>query len=138
MLAGVALLPVWRPIDPATQVPAGVLTDAPPGVTAALRDLTEPGDHVFNPQAWGSWFEFAVPEVKVALDSRIEFFPVAVWDAYEAVSTGRDDWESVLASWDVAVVVVEDSEGPFAARLDAAGWERAYADEDGAIFARVP
>ena len=138
LLAGVALLPVWRPVDPATQVPAGVLTDAPPGVTAALRDVTEPGDHVFNPQAWGSWFEFAVPEIKVALDSRIEFFPVEVWDAYEAVSIGRDDWESRLASWDVAVVIVEDSEGPFAARLEAAGWEQAYADADGAIFARVP
>lgn len=138
LLAGVALLPVWRPVDPLTDVPAGVLTDAPPGVTAALRDLTEPGDRVFNPQAWGSWFEFAVPEVKVALDSRIEFFPVEVWDAYEAVVTGRDDWETRLASWDVAVVVVEDSEGPLAARLEAAGWERAYVDDDGAIFASVP
>ena len=138
VLAGVALLPVWRPIDPATRVPVGVLTDAPPGVTAALRDLTEPGDRVFNPQVWGSWFEFAVPEVKVALDSRIEFFPVEVWDAYEAVFIGRDDWESRLASWGVAAVVVEDPEGSFAARLEAAGWERAYVDEDGAIFTGVP
>ena len=39
VLAGIALLPVWRPIDAGTGVPVGVLTDAPPGVTAALRDV---------------------------------------------------------------------------------------------------
>jgi hypothetical protein len=138
VLAGVAMLPIWRPVDPATGAPVAALTDAPPGVTAALRDLTGPGDRVFNPQAWGSWFEFALPEVKVALDSRIEFFPVDVWDAYDTVVTGRAGWESRLASWGVTVVVAEDPDGPFAARLAAAGWERAYVDEDGAIFRGVP
>ncbi len=138
VLAGVALLPIWRPVDPATGVPVAVLTDAPPGVTAALRDVTVPGDRVFNPQAWGSWFELALPEVKVALDSRIEFFPAEVWDAYDTVVTGRAGWESRLASWGVTVVVAEDADGPFAARLEAAGWERTYVDEDGAIFRGVP
>ena len=137
ILAGVALLPIWRQVDPATGAPVAVLTDAPLGVTAALRDLTVPGDRVFNPQAWGSWFEFAVPEVKVALDSRIEFFPVDVWDAYDAVVSGREGWESRLRSWGVDVVVVDDPDGPFAARLGAAGWVPAYVDEDGSIFREV-
>jgi hypothetical protein len=137
VLAGVALLPAWRPVDPATGVPVGVLTDAPSGITAALREATAPGDHVFNPQPWGSWFEFAVPDIKVALDSRIEFFPAEVWDTYEAVETGRDGWEAQLASWNVAVVVVEDVDGPFATRLEAAGWQRTYVDQDGALFVRA-
>jgi hypothetical protein len=136
VLAGIALLPTWRPSDAGTGVPIGVLTDAPPGVTAALRDVVRPGDHVFNPQPWGSWFELAVPDVQVALDSRIEFFPIEVWDDYERVVAGGDGWEERLASWDVAVIVVEESEGPFAARLEGAGWERTYADSDGAIFRR--
>jgi hypothetical protein len=136
LLAGVALLPVWRPVDPATQVPAGVLTDAPPGVAAALRDLTEPGDHVFNPQAWGSWFEFAVPEVKVALDSRIEFFPVEVWEAYEAVWTGREGWQERLEAWNVAIVVVPADDDAFRDRLVAAGWIETYHDADGTILRR--
>lgn len=138
VLASVALLPAWRPIDPATRVPVAVLTDAPPGVTGALRDLTVPGDRVLNPQAWGSWFEFALPEVKVALDSRIEFFPAEVWDAYEAVVAGREGWETQLESWAVDVVVVEDPEGPFATRLEKAGWEPTYVDEDGGVFRRAP
>jgi hypothetical protein len=138
LLAGVLLLPVWRPTDHATGVPAAVLTDAPLGLTAALRAVVQPGDHVFNPQPWGSWFEFAVPNAKVALDSRIEFFPAHVWDDYEAVMAGGAGWEDRLASWDVAAVVVDDSAGDFAGRLEAAGWERSYVDWDGAIFRRVP
>jgi hypothetical protein len=138
LLAGLLLLPAWRPTDPETGVPAAVLTDAPLGLTAALRSIAQPGDHVFNPQPWGSWFEFAVPNAKVALDSRIEFFPPKVWDDYEAVVAGRDGWEDRLGSWDVTVVVVDDSAGDFAGRLEAAGWERSYVDSDGAIFRRVP
>jgi len=138
LLAGMALLPVWRPTDPATAVPAAVLTDAPLGLTAALRSVVQPGDHVFNPQPWGSWFEFAVPDAKVALDSRIEFFPPKVWDDYEAVVAGREGWEDRLSEWDVIAVVVDDSAGAFAGRLESAGWERRYVDSDGAIFRRVP
>jgi hypothetical protein len=137
VLGGIALLPAWRPVDPGTGVPVGVLTDAPPGVTAALREVAQPGDHVFNPQPWGSWFEFALPDVKVALDSRIEFFPVEVWDDYERVVAGAEGWEERLESWTVAIVVLEDPDGPFATRLEAAGWVRAYAAEDGAVFRRV-
>ena len=138
VLASVALLPAWRPIDPGTRTPVAVLTDAPPGVTAALREIARPGDHVFNPQAWGSWFEYAAPDVRVALDSRIEFFPAMVWDAYEGVLAGSDGWEDQLVGWDVSIVVVDDADGAFAARLAAAGWERTYRDADGAVFRRSP
>jgi hypothetical protein len=138
LLAGLLLLPVWRPTDPATGVPAAALTDAPSGLTAALRTGVRPGDHVFNPQAWGSWFEFAVPNAKVALDSRIEFFPPKVWDDYEAVVAGREGWEDRLASWDVAFVVVDDPDGAFAARLGAAGWEQLYVDSEGAVLRPGP
>jgi hypothetical protein len=134
VLAGIALLPAWRPIEPATGVPVAVLTDAPQGVTAALRDLTEPGDRVLNPQAWGSWFEFAVPEVKVALDSRIEFFPAEVWDQYQGVTAGIDGWEERLKAWNVAVVVVPAHDKAFRERLVGAGWTVAYRDADGAIL----
>ena len=52
----------------------------------------EPGDRLFNPQPWGSWFEFAVPDLPVAIDSRIELFPAQVWDDYAAVVGGREGW----------------------------------------------
>jgi hypothetical protein len=134
VLVGIALLPIWRSTDAGTGVPVGVLTDAPPGVTAALREVARPGDHVFNPQPWGSWFEFALPDVKAGLDSRIEFFPAEVWEDYERVVAGAHGWEQRLASWGVRFIVVQRSEAPFRDRLIAAGWEEIYRDDDGAIL----
>ena len=58
--------------------------------------MAAPGDHVFNPQPWGSWFEFALPDLPVGIDSRIELFPASVWDAYEDVIAGVDGWQAQL------------------------------------------
>ena len=94
-----------------------MLTDAPPGITAALADLAEPGDHVFNPQPWGSWFEFALPGQLVAIDSRIELYPAQVWDDYAKVVAGVDGWQGILHAWDVTFVVVEGDDPTYEGRL---------------------
>ena len=139
ILAAVALLPAWRPIDPGTGTPVAVLADAPPGITAALRASSAPGDHIFNPQVWGSWFVYALPDRRVAIDSRIEFFPAEVWRDYERVLAGADGWEETLAAWDVKVAVVEGSDGAgLAARLLREGWSEIYRDADGLILRPGP
>ncbi len=106
VLVGIALLPVWRPLDPDLDAPEGVVGNAPPGITTALRDLARPGDRLFNPQPWGSWFEFALPDLPVAIDSRIELFPAAVWDTYENIVAGGEAWREQLAGWGASIVVV--------------------------------
>lgn len=134
VLACVALLPAWRPIDPALGAPDGVVGHAPPGITAALRDAARPGDRLFNPQPWGSWFEFALPDVQVAIDSRIEVFPADVWSDYETVTGGADGWQEVLDRWSVTIVVVPADDDAFAGRLLEAGWRSIHDDEDGTVF----
>jgi hypothetical protein len=135
VFAGIALLPVWRPTDPDLGVPEGVLTQAPPAITAALRDAAAPGDRLLAPQPWASWFEFAMPDLPVAVDSRVEIFPDEVWDDYFAVTRGGDGWRDVLARWSPALVVAEDP--AFAERLVAEGWTTLYSDADGAVL-RAP
>ncbi len=137
VVAGVALLPVWRPVEAGLGAPAGVVGNAPPGITAALRDLAGPDDRVFDPQPWGSWFEFALPALPVAIDSRIEVFPVEVWDAYERVVAGGDGWQRQLDDWGVTIVVAAgDGKDAFKKRLVAAGWTVAFEDGDGTVLAR--
>jgi hypothetical protein len=133
VLAGVALLPIWRPVDPGLQAPRGVISNAPPGITAALRNLARPGDRLLNPQIWGSWFEFAVPSLPVAIDSRIEFFQVTVWNAYDDVTTGREGWQAQLDQWDVTIAVVAAGDGAFGQRIASLGWRTVYEDQDGSI-----
>jgi hypothetical protein len=133
VVAGIALLPVWRPIEPGLEAPAGVVGIAPPGITSALRAEARPTDRLFNPQPWGSWFEFALPDLPVAIDSRIELFPAATWDTYENIVVGGEDWAAQLDGWGVTMIVVEARETAMADRLAAAGWRSVYADSDGSL-----
>jgi len=134
VLAGVATLPIWRSIDPGTRAPAGVVANAPSGITGAVRDLMRPGDRLLNPQVWGSWFEFAVPELPVAIDSRVELFPPEVWDAYGRVVTGGDGWERQLEEWKVTIAVVASDDEGLADRLAGLGWRSVHEDADGQIM----
>jgi hypothetical protein len=130
----VVLVPVWRPVDARLGAPVGVVGDAPAGVTAALRNIARPGDHLLNPQPWGSWFEFALPDVPVAIDSRIEVFPVDVWDELDGVRSGAEGWQASLAKWNVTIVVAEHGEDALVSRLMTAGWRKAYEDADGFVL----
>ncbi len=135
IVAGIALLPVWRPLEPGLGTPAGVVGNAPPGITADLRARMVPGDRLFAPQPWGSWFEFDLPTLPVAIDSRIELFPVSVWDDYEQVVSGADGWQDRLRTWGVTLIVTAGADqDAFRDRLRAAGWKQVYEDHDGAVL----
>ena len=98
VLAGVVLLPLWRPTRPGPRDAARRRRDGAARHHRRAPGAGGPGDHVFNPQPWGSWFEFALPDLPVAIDSRIELFPASVWDAYEEVIAGVDGWQAQLES----------------------------------------
>jgi hypothetical protein len=137
VIVAVGLLPTWRATDPALGAPTGVLTEAPSGVTAALRATARPGDRLFNPQPWGSWFEFALPNLPVALDSRIELFDVDTWDSYDDVASGHDGWQAVLERWGVTIVVAGPKEVAFIDRLHGDGWRDVYLGSDGTVLRRA-
>jgi hypothetical protein len=134
VLSAIAFLPAWRPADPASGAPGGLLTDAPPGLTEALRANVLAGDHVFNPQPWGSWFEYAVPLARYTVDSRIELFPPEVWSDYVAVVAGVDGWQDRLSSWSVRLAVVADDQAGLRRRLVDAGWRTIMDDDDGSLL----
>jgi hypothetical protein len=140
VVVGLGLLPVWRPIDRGLGAPAGLVSVAPPGITARLRELAGPNDRLFAPQPWGSWFEYAISATPVFVDSRIELFPPAVWDEYDVVVDGVEGWRDILDRRAVTMIVAVGGIGrnPLASRLAAdPTWREAYADEDGRIFVRT-
>ena len=137
VVAAVALLPAWRSPDPGLGTPAGVVIDAPPGVTAAVRAVARPGDRLLNPQSWGSWFEFAVPTLPVAVDSRIELLPANIWDDYATVTSGGEGWQEILARWRVTLAALTPDDTAMANRLSVLGWTRIFSDASGSVF-RAP
>jgi hypothetical protein len=139
VLAGIALLPAWRPLDPGLGAPSGTLSYAPSGITAALREVATPADRVWNPQTWGSWLEFAVPAPAYALDSRIEVFPPQVWVNAEVIDAAGPGWDALLDAAGVTIVATSGpADAPLANALVASpGWTLYYADVDGAVWRRV-
>ncbi len=136
-LAGVALLPIWRG-GSGIAGPAGLLIDAPAGITAALAGRVGPADRIWNAQQWGSWFEFALPGVPIAVDSRIEVIPTAAWEDHLALSHGSANWQAVLDRWGVTVVVASRVEQAALIPLLRASpaWTVIHEDADGIVFVR--
>jgi hypothetical protein len=132
----VVLQPVWRP-SPTLAGPDGLLTDAPVGLAAAMRDTASPADRAVVPQRWASWFEWAAPGVPVMVDSRIEVVPPSAWADYVTISAGGPGVLETLTRIRASVVVVDRREqGALLHTFEAtgSGWRLVVADDEGAIF----
>ena len=105
-------------------------------ISQAVAAATPPGTRLFVPQTWGSWFEFALPDRPVFVDSRIELYPASAWRDYTAVVAGRADWAGILDRWEVDVLVTQPGWGvvPFVERDQA--WSLVFRTENGLVFVR--
>lgn len=139
VIAGIALLPFWRPTGPAG-VPLGALSYAPQGIANYLANInvefTGIGPRVWAPQHWGSWLELQAPSFAYAVDSRIELFSDSVWTAYDAVGGGAEVCSAILKQDDVALVVTEPGT-ELETALSRGGWGRVYSDADGSVWGRL-
>jgi len=139
VLCSVALVPLlrWVPYRDAG-APEGLLTDAPPGITRALVGVLQPGEAFFNAQKWGSWFEFALPDHPVFVDSRFELIPERAWRDYDAVSVGAPGWQAIMndRGFDVVALARDQQGSLLLAIADDPRWVRIYEDETGAVFRR--
>ncbi|MBI3751274.1 MAG: hypothetical protein HY263_06410 [Chloroflexi bacterium] len=147
VLAGVALLPTWRPVGRAG-VPDGTLTYAPQAVAGSLKGFVSQqapcpignatGHKVWNPQAWGSFLEWAAPCFRYAVDSRIELFSSRTWADIDRVESAALGWQDVLAADGVEFVLTSsDGDQALASALRASGqWDELPLDPDGSIWMR--
>lgn len=138
IVLAIAVVPFYRPSDP-LYGPEGVVQQAPRGVTEALLSATDPGDRLMAAQLWGSWFEHAVPEVPVMVDTRIELFDEEVWSDYLDVVGGRSDWADILDRWGITVVAMTAADEDLVPFMAAdPRWELLHEDEEGVVFGRSP
>jgi hypothetical protein len=112
---------------------------ASPGLTAAVRAASGESGRVFDGW-WGSWFELALPDVRMFIDARSEMIPDEVWDDYFRATAADPGWEEVLNRWRVGVVVAAKEQHP--ALIEALArdpaWTSYYEDTEGVVFVRRP
>jgi hypothetical protein len=111
---------------------------APPGLTNAAEQHLAPGTRTLVHQPWGSWFEYALPDVPVFVDSRIEIVPKDIWHDYGQVGFSGAEWKQVLDRWDVqAIVASKDWHLLPTLEHPGSGWRVVYSDDDGALLERA-
>jgi hypothetical protein len=104
----------------------------------AVREAVPPGSRLVVPQPWGSWFEYALPEMPLFVDPRIELFPTELWYEYQDLRGTGAAWREVLDRWEADAIVVDLRDWTLQDELrDDPGWRLVYEDEESAVFVRA-
>ena len=85
---------------------------------------------------FSSYLEFALPQRPTWIDTRFEVFPVAQWQAYQAISAGRQDWEPLLDATGVNLLMVSPQNQPqlLIALGNSPAWCERYHDDEAVIY----
>jgi len=135
-LLSLALLPGlrqgWWPRAPAatenTPIQAVEWLSARPGLPGPL----------WSAIAFSSYLEYALPERPTWIDTRFEVFPVEQWQAYEAISTARSDWQTRLdlTGANLLLVSIMDQPGLVGLLDSSPAWCALHRDEVAVLYQR--
>jgi hypothetical protein len=138
MIALFGLMLPWHSQHDPQSGTSPLLVDAPDHLVQATAGSIPVGGRVFVSQAWASWFEFALPNRPLFVDSRIEIFPDRVWKDYLDVMAGQEGWQGILDRWHVEAVVLRAEDTTLGSIIAKdPGWRLAYRDDLGFVFIRA-
>jgi hypothetical protein len=110
----------------------------------AEQVAAHPGSgRVFCRFEWGEYLGWALsPRGTVFMDGRIEIYPDDVWAAYAAVTSGRANWEAILDSYGVDLLVLDAAYHAGTGLLPqverSVGWQRLCQTPHAVLFVRKP
>lgn len=109
--------------------------DTPVGAAAYLRD--HPGGRLFNDMAYGSYLIWALPEPQVFVDTRVELYPLALWEDYLALSEARN-YATLIERYGIDRALLSRSrQAPLVAALaNDPGWVVEYEDRFSILYRR--
>ncbi|MDW8064070.1 MAG: hypothetical protein RMK32_00375 [Anaerolineae bacterium] len=141
LLGGMALAALpwfkgWWPLPPAK---AGLISaETPVAATAFLLQERLPGP-LFHDLSFGSYLIWAAqPDYPVFVDTRLELYPMEIWEDYLAISAAAPDWEDRLARYGVCLLMLSPVEQPALVEAVARSphWKRVYQDGAASIWMR--
>ncbi len=134
-----AALPWFKARWPLPAAKAGLISaETPVAATAFLLQERPPGP-LFHALSFGSYLIWAAqPDYPVFVDTRLELYPITIWEDYLAISAAAPDWEDRLARYGVCLLMLSPVEQPALVEAVARSprWMRLYQDEVASIWAR--
>ncbi len=128
VVVALAVGPKWLP----TEIPADKY---PVDAVRYVRQHPEAVcGEIFNDVTWGGYLVLALPQHKVFVDGRVDFYGEKLINEFNIVDEIRPGWEAVLAKYNVGWTIL-----PRAHRLNqilAPSWQAAYTDAVATVLCR--
>jgi hypothetical protein len=99
---------------------------------------SHPGGNLFNEMGYGSYLIWAMPEMNVFIDPRVELYPFEQWEDYIQISQAKR-YKQLLAKYSVNRILLDktlQSELSEALVLDPA-WEEEYEDQSTQVWKKI-
>jgi hypothetical protein len=93
--------------------------------------------HLFNQYVWGGYLLVELPEHKVFVDGRTDFYGEPVLREFAATTDLATNWTAALQKYDVEWSLMP-TDHPLNQALALSGWQRAYTDPVATIYRKSP
>jgi hypothetical protein len=115
----------WAQVQNDPEVGPLISPETPIDTVHYLQD--NPGGRLFNELGYGSYLIWALPDQQVFVDSRIELYPMEVWEDYIDISKGIRSIE-ILEQYGVDRVLLDRTLQPELSRVlqSSPGWKLEY------------
>ncbi|MEI6083650.1 MAG: hypothetical protein WCS70_05045 [Verrucomicrobiota bacterium] len=130
-VAGVLLIvarPGWDSAILPNRVPAAAVEFIRANPSAVRGEM-------FNDYGWGGYLLWALPERKVFIDGRNDFFGKELVGEFNTVDETKPGWEAVLQKYQVGWTILPVKH-PLNSLLVLSGWRPAYSDEVAIVYTR--
>jgi len=96
-------------------------------------------DHLWADFSFSTYLTYTLPERKLFSTNRIEDLSTEQIEDYFAISSARYDWESILARYDIRLLMVSIQDQPDLIQAASASphCQRVYQDDQAMIFTRI-
>lgn len=91
---------------------------------------------LFNNYVFGSYLEYAIPDLPVWIDTRFYPFPKEIWQDYLSISNAEPEWEQKLGSYGIASLILDpNAQTMLVEELNRkGGWCKEYQDLTAVIY----
>ena len=132
-------LPWFKPYWPVVPAKRGLIAAETPVKATQFMLEKHLSPEVFHDMAFGSFLIWnAQPMYKVFVDSRVELYPVEIWDDYLIIGNAVGDWQEKLSEYNINTLMLhpENQAGLIAAAEKSTNWEEVFKDEAAVVFSR--